>query len=751
MKPEAIPQLVGGLQNPLSMIRKNILIFSPKLVEALLIIAVSFSALPILEAKTPPANLRCEWRVNPTAVPDPYPEFFWEAPGQGAFRVLVAESREQLASGEKCLWDSGKVESPLSIVEYGGPPLQNGVAYFWRVQVWNDSGASLPDAAIQTFQLDVKPLPHHLPTIRTFMNFGGNPDFARDWLDLSYRKDVKQARKGILTMRYGLICTMVLPHPTTGKPLSGKAKALADFCAAKGLGGQGIPEEMFCHFAVDTKITLHEGAERAASPMVTRICPGWDPANDRNGDGRVDDDEFAQLANPGATAREPRQARLPIYFLGPPMDDFVMNVGHPAYQEFMATVWAPELCEEYDGIYFDTVPPHVAGPGGTSQVREFPGSDPGKWLRDLQTMFAQIKIALPDKFILGNGWNADPMTNDGRQKEAWQSLRLEAGEWRTNLDRAVELDRRGKMQLIQYNPIFHPELAEFGRKLPVSHERDRLYGLATYLLAHGRFTYFGFGMHPYLNASKSWFEAMRYDLGQPQGPYELFAERDRTLEPGPEKLLVNGGFEEGDSANKPAGWQTLEPIELDREVKRSGASSTRITSESRQTNNINRQYLRLKPRTDYTLVAWAKTDGLEGNPGVQVYPYEFDGVEVGRLTWKGTEDWSEQRLVFRTKDDVEGRINFRVYQATGTAWLDDLQLIEGIAIKEQIFVRKYSKGLVLVKPYVGGSFGDETASRHKLPGEFQPLHADGSLGDPVDEVTLRNGEAAILVQKVGPP
>ena len=41
-----------------------------------------------------------------------------------------------------------------------------------------------------------------------------------------------------------------------------------------------------------------------------------------------------------------------------------MNVGHPAYQEFMATVWAPHICEDYDGIYFDTVPPTWPASGG---------------------------------------------------------------------------------------------------------------------------------------------------------------------------------------------------------------------------------------------------------------------------------------------------------------------------------------------------------------------------------------------------
>jgi len=246
------------------------------------------------------------------------------------------------------------------------------VTYHWTVRVWDAQRQPLPPAATQTFRLNVQPMPHHLPTIRTFINFAGNAQFARDWLDLSFRKEAKELRDGVLATQYGLICTLVVPHPTTGRPLDGKAAALADYCVSTGLTKEGILEEMFCHFAADTKVTLHVGAERAANPRETRLCPGWDPANDRNGDGRIDDGEAADLANPKATAREPRQARIPIYFWGPPRDDFVINIGHPAYQEFMSAVWAERLCEGYDGIYFDTVPTDVAGAGRGAAVLEYP-------------------------------------------------------------------------------------------------------------------------------------------------------------------------------------------------------------------------------------------------------------------------------------------------------------------------------------------------------------------------------------------
>jgi|GEM_PF-1458328 len=696
-----------------------------------------------------PENLRCEWRVNPTDVRDPCPELYWEVGSQSAFRVVVARTPEDLSKPKAVVWDSGKIESQLPIVEYAGPRLENDRTYYWSVRVWDADGRPIPDSPPQRFSLRVRPMPHHLPTARTFINFGGTPDFAREWLDLCFRKEAKQGRSSVLTTTYALVCTMVLPHPSTGRPLAGKAKQLADFCVARGLTREGILEDMFCHFAADTKVRLHVGAERAANPVEERVCPGWDPRNDRNGDGKVDDAEFADLANPEAHAREARQARIPIYYWGPPNDDFVMNVGHPAYQEFMASAHAPSACNGYDGIYFDTVPTDVAAAGRSAAVLEYPrqGKDADKWLRDLQMMFAKMKINLPGKIITANNWDANPMVLDGRQSEGWQNLLRQAGRWRERIDQAIERDRRGKIQLIQYNPIFHPTLAEFGPKAPVSYDRDKLFGLATYYMAHGNFSYFGFGRHPYGHVQELWFEAIKYDIGEPAGSYYLFAEVDTGAAADKRNHLANGDFERTDADDNPDGWTAAEPVELDPGVKHGGASSAKITSTDVTINNINKQYVRLKPRTTYTLMAWVKTENVRGSPGAQVYPYEFEGATGGGLlTWVGTSDWKQQRTVFTTGADAEGRINFRMYGATGRAWFDDIELLEGAHVPRQVFARKYAKALVLVKPYSGGPFDDSTATTHKLPGRFRPLRADGGLGDPIDEVTLRSAEAGIFVK-----
>jgi hypothetical protein len=71
----------------------------------------------------------------------------------------------------------------------------------------------------------------------------------------------------------------------------------------------------------------------------------------------------------------------------------------------------------------------------------------------------------------------------------------------------------------------------------------------------------------------------------------------------------------------------------------------------------------------------------------------------------------------------------------------------------RIYQRDYEKALVLYKPlsYARGSkaspsLDDETATSHDLKGTYRPLAADGSLGQPVTSISLRNGEGAILVK-----
>ncbi|MBI5281139.1 MAG: family 78 glycoside hydrolase catalytic domain [Candidatus Solibacter usitatus] len=92
-----------------------------------------------------PQKLRCESLVEPMAVDAVPPRLSWmpvgEARGavQTAYQIQVSKEAA-VAPGE--VWDSGRVQSAQSVhVPYGGPGLESGQTYYWRVRYWDDRGA----------------------------------------------------------------------------------------------------------------------------------------------------------------------------------------------------------------------------------------------------------------------------------------------------------------------------------------------------------------------------------------------------------------------------------------------------------------------------------------------------------------------------------------------------------------------------------------------------------------------------------
>ncbi len=705
--------------------------------------ALLLAGLSVAWGAPTPSDLRCEWRVNNQAVRDICPEFYWETEGQRACQVLVATQQDGLAEGKADAWDSGKVESRLPIIEYAGEPLANETPYFWKVRLWGEDDQAGAWSQVQRFTTNFKPLPALRPHMRYFVNFGGNDsELMASRYDLSFRPGPNEVRPAYIGVHYCLMATMVIP--------SAKYDDLKAWCAEQGLGDEP-PETMWCHFRTDREVTLHVGAERAENPREKRLIPGWDPANDRNGDGRVDDEEFADLANPQAHAREMKQARIPVYFWGPPRDDFVMNIGHPDYQRYLAEKYMPDQLEGgYDGFFVDTTPADVPGAGANADVLEYPRG-PGEedaWMRDMQTAMAKVKIALPDSVLTANGWSADPFVLDGMESEGWLNITRSGRGFDAALERAAKLDRRGKIQLLQYNPIFEPERSEFGPKVPIELERDAIFGLATYYLVAGDYTYYGYGRHPYAK-SLSWYNpAADFDVGKPEGPYErIVLQQDALPEEG--NLVPNGDFEiDEDGDGLPDVWEIVPPVVFDEEVVKSGKRSVRIDSDNVQINNFSKNWLTLKPNTTYTLSAWVKTEEIKGGAGAQVYVYDFDGAESGGITivFHGTNDWTRATQTFTTGDDAEGRVNFRVYGSTGTAWFDDIRILEGAFGANTLYTRRFSKALVVVRPSQPAvGWGDGTAIDYDLDGTYRPLQADGTLGEATRQIKLRLGEAGILM------
>src|ERR1051325_938025 len=90
-------------------------------------------------------GLLCENRSNPLGMDVAIPRFSWKMVSdkrnemQTAYRVQVSEK----SNFSDRVWDSGKVKSDSSVfITYKGKPLQSGKKYFWRVQIWDNTGKS---------------------------------------------------------------------------------------------------------------------------------------------------------------------------------------------------------------------------------------------------------------------------------------------------------------------------------------------------------------------------------------------------------------------------------------------------------------------------------------------------------------------------------------------------------------------------------------------------------------------------------
>lgn len=108
-----------------------------------------------------PYGLMCQLAADPerARVTTPAPAFSWIVPGIGAgddqvaYRILVASSAERLASGRADVWDSGRVESAVSLhVAHGGAPLTPDRRYWWKVRTWTRHGGASDWSPPQTLR-----------------------------------------------------------------------------------------------------------------------------------------------------------------------------------------------------------------------------------------------------------------------------------------------------------------------------------------------------------------------------------------------------------------------------------------------------------------------------------------------------------------------------------------------------------------------------------------------------------------------
>ena len=91
-----------------------------------------------------PDKLLCEWKPYPLNVERPAPRLSWKSgvAKQSAYQIQVASRPDLLAAQAPDLWDSGKVDSDVSLnIPYAGKRLESRQACYWRVRVWGDKAA----------------------------------------------------------------------------------------------------------------------------------------------------------------------------------------------------------------------------------------------------------------------------------------------------------------------------------------------------------------------------------------------------------------------------------------------------------------------------------------------------------------------------------------------------------------------------------------------------------------------------------
>lgn len=123
---------------------------------AILFFCATALAAPVLQ---PPGHLRCEEMETPLGIDTPQPRLSWQLDDrrtgarQTAYRLQVASSKEALLAGYADVWDSGRIVTDRSVaVPYDGAALQPERRYFWRVQVWDQTGVAYPVSPVSWWE-----------------------------------------------------------------------------------------------------------------------------------------------------------------------------------------------------------------------------------------------------------------------------------------------------------------------------------------------------------------------------------------------------------------------------------------------------------------------------------------------------------------------------------------------------------------------------------------------------------------------
>ncbi|ASU33388.1 alpha-L-rhamnosidase [Mucilaginibacter xinganensis] len=102
-------------------------------------------------------GLKCEYLANPMGMDSPHPRLMWvmddarQGAKQTAYQLSVGTDSVELNKGIANTWQTLKVASAVTRLNYNGKALQPYTKYYWRVSVWDKDGKS-NTSAIASFE-----------------------------------------------------------------------------------------------------------------------------------------------------------------------------------------------------------------------------------------------------------------------------------------------------------------------------------------------------------------------------------------------------------------------------------------------------------------------------------------------------------------------------------------------------------------------------------------------------------------------
>jgi len=103
-------------------------------------------------------NLKSEYLFSPVGIDSPSPRLVWQIssdkPGkyQSAYEIIVGTDSLAIEKGKGNLWDSGKINTELSLAVYAGSSLEPFTKYFWNVKIWDENGIASKWSSVSSFE-----------------------------------------------------------------------------------------------------------------------------------------------------------------------------------------------------------------------------------------------------------------------------------------------------------------------------------------------------------------------------------------------------------------------------------------------------------------------------------------------------------------------------------------------------------------------------------------------------------------------